>query len=272
MAKYWLAKYIEDLFRQEPRNIGVIVSFEGQFAAQFFGETQPGHIDRRKLRALPYPDVYTQWIEYWRAGIGNPEQLVASSKGNFQVVRGGDVSGVHEDATTVVRYLYSLLVADDGFRHAVLEDQGEVASTTLEAEIAHAFTEIQVTADQGKDLFIAHPIRRRESVRGAQLEHKPAFSQVNGHLYVMETVDFTTPQKKRASDHAGSVAYMFRDIRDGDKNSERFSLIRYQEADLENEDVAYALKALRNESDVVNWGATEAREGFLRDRRAVAMR
>jgi len=87
LVKYYLAQYLEDPFQREPKNIGVIISGEDQKFARFFGEISPGKVDRKRLYIFAYPEVYIQWIEYWRKQIGC---LDSSKKGvHFQLVVGG---------------------------------------------------------------------------------------------------------------------------------------------------------------------------------------
>ena len=51
-ATYWIAKYVEDPFRNEPRNVGVIVLKNGVSVGKFFGERDNGTLDQRKLKAM----------------------------------------------------------------------------------------------------------------------------------------------------------------------------------------------------------------------------
>ena len=45
-AKYWIAQHVADLFRNEPKNIGVVVDAVGIKKARFFGEADAsGGID-----------------------------------------------------------------------------------------------------------------------------------------------------------------------------------------------------------------------------------
>jgi hypothetical protein len=58
-VQYWIAKNVEDPFRNEPRNVGVIARDAKDIAARFVGERDSGEIDRRLLgQRFRYPDVY----------------------------------------------------------------------------------------------------------------------------------------------------------------------------------------------------------------------
>lgn len=94
-AQYWIAQYIDDLFRNEPRNIGIIARVGDQIAAQFVGESESGEIDGRKLKLFKYPEVYREWLQYWRRMInrGSLDKLFRESKSNFRVNEGGHRHG-----------------------------------------------------------------------------------------------------------------------------------------------------------------------------------
>ena len=109
--KYLLAKYVPDLRRGEPRNVGVIVWSPDGVEARFVGEKpgRPGDIDGRSVPSfVTSPAAYRQWVEYWtyqlrreeiapvnggvavgRERVEFLEALRASNKGNFALVDGG---------------------------------------------------------------------------------------------------------------------------------------------------------------------------------------
>ncbi|WP_172170946.1 hypothetical protein [Brevibacterium sp. CT2-23B] len=65
-AKYFLVKYVPDPRRQEPRNVGVVVENDGDFAFNFIGKAADGNsIDGRKLRKYGISrEAFSPWIEY----------------------------------------------------------------------------------------------------------------------------------------------------------------------------------------------------------------
>ena len=112
-TKYLLAKYLPDLHRFEPRNIGVIVWSPVGMEARFLAEyaDRPGEVDGRSIPGfVTSASAYKQWIQYWREAIsagrispvGSNELIAASSpaflealqqtgRGNFVVVESGAV-------------------------------------------------------------------------------------------------------------------------------------------------------------------------------------
>jgi hypothetical protein len=133
-TKYLLVKYIADLHRFEPRNIGVVVystlGVEARFAAEY--PDRPGEVDGRSVPGFVTSDnAYKQWVRYWRNAIragrltipatgeivevtspGFAEAMQQTSRGNFAVVDAGSVLdevGV-EELPAVADQLFSQLV------------------------------------------------------------------------------------------------------------------------------------------------------------------
>jgi hypothetical protein len=110
--RYLVAKYISDLQRMEPRNIGVIAWVPGKASARFLAEKPgaPGEIDGRSVPPfVTSTAAYKQWVDFWRnelTGKAVPrrrsqgwfEDLKGTSSGNFCLVDGGFIlDGIDED-------------------------------------------------------------------------------------------------------------------------------------------------------------------------------
>ena len=272
-ARYWVAQHIADLFRNEPRNIGILVEAAGGTAARFFGELDSGEIDGRRLRPFPYPSVYKQWVAFWRKEMRktNLSEVAQKSGSHYRVVPGGEVDDVGEGTIhEVVDYLYALVVSEGGFPQAIgVADDAEQSVAALIDDVAASLEDRGLLATN--EILVPHPIRRNIFIRGtAALQHRPAFVQQNGHLVVMETVDFTITQKRRARDHAGWAAYMFADIANAQQGTESVAIVRLTEQDRQNEEVANGLALLNNESMIVNWLLPDDRTAFLEQRSRLA--
>jgi hypothetical protein len=132
--RYLVAKYISDLQRMEPRNIGVVVWTSGSVAARFAAERPggTGDIDGRSVPAfVTSTAAYKQWVDFWRdlfrasPGAGGKvrnrwaEILKATSRGNFWLAEGGVVLDRKVDDTQLLADgLFARLVepglSDDG--------------------------------------------------------------------------------------------------------------------------------------------------------------
>lgn len=100
--KYLVAKYIPDMLRMEPRNIGVIVlPGNGTVEARFTAEnpTRAGDVDNSKVPSfVTSRSAYCQWIQFWRWELEKPDvrqflmrdpTLLSWNRGNFVLVEGG---------------------------------------------------------------------------------------------------------------------------------------------------------------------------------------
>ncbi|MFH1921727.1 MAG: hypothetical protein ABIP48_17830 [Planctomycetota bacterium] len=117
-----VVKYIADVWRMEPRNIGVIAWVNGRVVARF-GERPPRFI--RDKRA------YNDWLYLWRHKIDqdviesadhtiratkdSPDflnVLKATGRDNYVLMDGGSVLDRVDDANDLVEYLFEVLVGE----------------------------------------------------------------------------------------------------------------------------------------------------------------
>ncbi len=273
-AKYYIVQLTPDLFRREQTNVGIIVLNGSDVAAKFLGERTVGELDRRQFRSMDAPDVYVQWVDYWRRILKKRDvtekDLFKANGGNFNVVPGGEVSDINGDsASNVADYLYPLLVSDGGLIEAIgkLEVAQGVPDTKFKRAIHQAFADAEIL-ESGKDSLLgpAHPVRREAPVTGKVATHNPAYSQHNGELTVMEVVDFNTRYKKHAKDHAGFAAFIFKDIKEapGKENTEAVALVQLARSEMNDPNVVYGMSLLRKTADeVVIWSDDVMRHNFV---------
>ena len=171
-TRFLVAKYIRDMHRLEPRNIGVVVWTNGVVSARFLGESQSETTDVNAPRRLGVrdQDMYRQWIHYWREQMsssalsanGNGHQvprespdfldaLKQRSKRQFVLVDGGFISGDVDtsEIDEVVHDLFEALVDDRPENREVAEEE----SVLLKKAIGRAF------ADSGIDTLSGYSTR-----------------------------------------------------------------------------------------------------------------
>lgn len=271
-VQYWVAKNVEDPFRNETRNVGVIARDARGIAARFMGERETGELDRRLLgQRFRYPDVYLQWLNFWRNEVnhGRVDAILKATTPNYFVVESGEITDTGNDSVEAVcAFLYSLLISEAPVKEAFELGEEEDLTRGLDSEISHALTELNLLADAPK-FGVRHPVRREYPIKGKHVVHNPSFSQKNGHLYVYEAIDFTMKRPKIVRERAGWMAYMYADIKQEDETAETFSIFRPNSDDA-GETVEYAKKMLGSESTLVNWADDNERKKFLNDRQKVA--
>lgn len=272
-TKYWVAKYIDDPLRNEPRNIGVVIEQDGVFASRFFGERDyGGALDGRALRGkFSYPNVYIQWHAFWRSRIQAKDisGLLKSATANFSVTEGGEIADVGSDtASDVCKFMYDMVVGGgpiDAYGWQANED----GSFDLTSEIISTLDHLQLLA-RDHELFARHPVVREREVVGKHVTHRPSFSQKNGNLYVFDQIDLSGPRPNKIKERAGLLGYMFSDIKAAEPAAVTYSLVRPAN-DNPAEAVEYAKRVLGSESQVVNWLDAQQRGAFLEDRKRVAL-
>lgn len=131
-ATYLIAKYVPDLFRNEPINIGVVVWVDGGVVCRFLGQREDGAIDGRSLSSqVSSVQNYKSWVEMW-CSKANSDRLVSraeyesvlksdpkfldvlaeSGKGNYVIEKGGEIlEEVNQtNASDVLDFLFRRLV------------------------------------------------------------------------------------------------------------------------------------------------------------------
>jgi hypothetical protein len=128
-TRFLVAKYIPDVRRMEPRNIGIIAWNAGHTAARFLGE------DDGPPRYLGVKDRgnYGKWLSAWRSQLAKPfletgcnetiakadvkflDALCEWSQGNYVLVNGGELMErvSPDELNGVVGYLFSELVSHE---------------------------------------------------------------------------------------------------------------------------------------------------------------
>ena len=112
-VEYWLARYVPDLLRNEPRNVGVLVRRGKEVAARFVGEDDDLELDQRKLGRFPFPEVYTEWVRFWRRKLPSGDLSQAGGY-HYRLEFGGYVTDTEPDSVQVVAdFLFARLVGDN---------------------------------------------------------------------------------------------------------------------------------------------------------------
>jgi hypothetical protein len=135
-AKWLIAKYVPDLRRREPRNVGVILFTDHGAIHRFHGEILTG-ADGRKTRTkkIRSVDNYEAWMAYWKrsASKGDPRELLspADPQKNYFVEFGGErlLGNKDLDPDAFLDYLYRELVEEKTSEEKTSEETAAKAAT-----------------------------------------------------------------------------------------------------------------------------------------------
>lgn len=178
-VRYLVAKYIPELLRNEPRNVGVIVWTPEKVDAQFWGENGGDNVDGRKIPEwVRSQTTYKEWVHFWRNAIVHGqspikgktirpnsanflEALKKSGNANYILGDGGEVTDEIEpaDLPILTSYLFELLVDR--------ETDEETAKNAYELERAcnrvirktRAFSDKRFVRDKGVFCKITEGVR-----------------------------------------------------------------------------------------------------------------
>ena len=279
-ARYFIAQHVPDIFRREPRNVGVVVQCGDSVTAKFIGEGQVvGEFDGRQLKRFKSQKGYRAWIRHWRKTISKggdwDRKLLEANSASYLIVPGGEVAQTGGDSVNdVCSYLFSLLVNEGGgLEEALGVSEDEEALGDLPREVLGEFRRMQIMSSMGN---ARHPIYTDRDVKGTRHWHRVSvFQERHGDAWAIEWVNFATQHKRAAKDRAGFIAYVFGDISGSNNqagaNVHATAIIRARREDLLNETVKYSLSLLEDNADIVDWLDPSQRERFLSERESVAL-
>jgi hypothetical protein len=265
-AKYLVAKYIPDLRRYEPRNIGVIIWSPEGVEARFFAEkeNQPGVIDGRSVPSfVTNLSAYKQWVQYWRSEIqksetrpvlgGEPvaqdspkftEALKTANRGNFFLTDGGFLlDKISSDQLPhLADHLFTTLVDTNA-----LEDAPDLTLDQVCDEL------LQASKLAGNPHF-HNRYQIRCPVAGEEEEFTFSHAYKNGileRLYQRVPI----PKRKRLSlKNIHDAAWMFEKVIDAKiiARAKGAALVYINEDQQQDSDVESALKVLGLVTNVIN--------------------
>lgn len=119
-ARWAVAKYVDDLRRDEPDNVGVILwADDGTVLSRFLGERLDGTVDGRSTKWTPSPAIFKAWVDYWRtqlaAGVA-PEEVVNRRRpgDNYFLAEMGErlYDGDARQPDELLDYLFGVLIEE----------------------------------------------------------------------------------------------------------------------------------------------------------------
>ena len=171
-ATWLIAKYIPDVRRREPRNVGIILFTDKGAISKFHGEDDGRKAKTKKVRSS---DNYKAWIAYWRrtAAKGDIAQLISSDRQqNYFVEVGGErlLGNKGLDPDAYLNFLYAELVEEKGM--------AEARERTTSPE--RLFERLQITVDSPRPVEL--------DVEGVKDHHVFDYAYKNGVYTLMKQV------------------------------------------------------------------------------------
>ena len=273
-ARYLIAQYVPDMFRREPRNVGIVLEKAGCVVCKFIGETESGW-DPKKLRWANNPNAYRLWVDHWRKQLDKyvaawPSERLESDGATFALIPGGELLETGSDTPQeVCEYLYRLLVSTGGLADALSPTAQEELQLALKEDLVSEFRQQGLMAS---NMFVSNPIQANYSIRGASYWHQVTFYQETPRqAWAMEPVDFTSRFKNWSRDHAAYMKYVFDDLRlekplGNQRPVETIAIIRLEPGDSEHTAVSKGLEMLEGNCRIVNWVVESERDDFIQER------
>ena len=162
IQKYLIAKYVPDMHRMEPTNIGVIVWARGRVSSVFLSDDEASpHVNE--------VSTYKRWVSYWKKILQSDtiksrtgesvsikddryvEELIKTQKGNYLL---SDAGVIVEKVTTkninvAAQFIFDELVARKGKHHPTTKEQAiqlkYLSNTTLRLSGVTGHDEFQQT-------------------------------------------------------------------------------------------------------------------------------
>ena len=230
MIRYLLARYTDDLTRNEPINVGVIVYDGARSLARFDGEDpRTQTIDLRRVRhRITGSNTYRAWVTFWRRGLVEPavlapqlagalpgdpaviEYLLALGGDEFSLIRGGEIvfDGDERSLEATLGDLYERLVrAPEPDAPPSLRDKSEQAMRLAGVPFDNAAR------------FRTRP-KIPLNVEGHRQEQEVSYGVLNGRWHYLQEASFDPRSERVSSKEAHHVAFIFEHAIDTERDSE----------------------------------------------------
>jgi hypothetical protein len=229
-TRYLIIRYISDLARKEPKNIGVVLASTQGVMAKFIGE-RDNKLDLRSVRSLvSHTPSYKQWIDYWRHVISQdiePEkklnEILASSRGNYVVSEGEVVyltPDVASDPHRTLSHLFYLLVSE------FPQQQEEEAELSLSARCDEIIKRFDLRKSPHFKEAPAVDVTLSTNVR----QHiVPSFAWVNGAEVYFQKVSIVGARPDASQKNVNNAAWIFEKLKLGNRQRVTRALVKVTE-------------------------------------------
>lgn len=272
MIHYLVAKYVDDLSRNEPINVGIVVYDGTEALVRFDGEREDGRLDRRQIiNRISGSKAYRAWVDYWRAVLADPaaadpnlrdvppgdvkaiEHLMSRPGRDFYLERGGTIL-MDADAKTLAE------TRDDLFARLVRKPDAPTPQS-LRDKSKEALAAAGAKLDDEERFKEQVPVRL--ALDGMSVQQEVSYAVMNGDWHFLQEMPFDPGSARRSRKEANSCAFLFEhaaDIKDG--------IVLYDGADI-GEGQYSLLEMLMRYAKTVDVSDTDRAAGVLHERLAL---
>lgn len=276
--RFLIAKFVPDLRRLEPRNIGVIVWANGQVSARFAGERDDERLDLRSVPSFVGDKrAYDQWVHFWRkilrapaavplkGGSGVPiespeylDALKSNSLDSFYLAEGGVLLDPVVDIKETLNFLFTNLVSGAD----VISEREE----TLE-RICNALAE---EARFSRSPHYKRAFRLPVQLDGGPAEFQFSYASVNGKVNKLFQRVPVSDKPADAQKSVLSAAFMFERVTEAGiiGRQDTAALVRAGDDTETNSEILNELAILRSYTRVLD--VTVDREEIITEFREAA--
>lgn len=246
MALIWLlAKYVPDIARREPRNVGLFL-YDGDelLKARFIGENDDEVIDARVARFAKSSDNYKAWVRHWRMNARTRGELLRhASDDSYYVEIGGERwFGDADDWESNFSQLYGHLVEEVKVDSAV----------NLQRAAEKVLKEVGLSDRVERDVVV--PVQDDDKL-------KFNYRFTNGVTRLMHRVTLVF-EDDRSWDMAHAAAYAFDKALAAISGAKAIALVRGKSSNAA--DFGSQVKLLSARASVVDLGRDSAAEDLRR--------
>lgn len=193
-ATWYLVRYMPDLHRREPRNVGLVLRTPDGWMHRFVGQAADGAIDGRRIRGYQLnAEVYKTWVDYFRrkasdANWADVARMQARKRANFYAEEGGEFVATVSSWSSLLDELYAELVEPPQLSQSVHERPID----RLTAKIDHVLDMAGITPERE----VSVPARY-----GDEEDEVPfRYLYANGRKHLMDVVTARRKPEQAAHD------------------------------------------------------------------------
>jgi hypothetical protein len=238
MIRYLLARYTDDLTRNEPVNVGVIVYDGSNAIGRFDGEDPDTQaIDLRRVRhRITGSHTYRAWVSFWRRALTEPAVLAPG----LADARPGDPAvldflvNLEGDEFSIIRGGEILFDADESSLESTLQGLYERLVRAPEPESPPSLRDKAEKAMLLAGVPLDDPARFQPkpnvtlTVDGLQQKQEVSYAVLNGRWHYLQEASFDPRSVRTSSKEAHHVAFVFEHA----EATREANVVLYDETDL----------------------------------------